>query len=85
MYLFLNNKDHFLLLQHVEYSNTLQKNASRTLRFLGFWIAIYWDLEKFIPIYDAEVYLFYDQLNRKFLEEDNDFLYIFTAHSTAMT
>lgn len=52
-----------------------------TLSFLGFWI----DLDKFIPVYDTEVYFFYNQLNRKFLGEDNDFLCIFTVHSLAMT
>lgn len=56
-----------------------------TLSFLGFWIAIYGDLDKFIPVYDTEVYFFHNQLNRKFLEEDNDFLCILTAHSPAMT
>lgn len=56
-----------------------------TLSFLGFWIAIYGDLDKFISVYDTEVYFFYNQLNRKFLGEDNDFLCIFTVHSPAMT
>lgn len=79
MHLFLKNKDPFGLPQHAEYLNTLRRNASITLSFLGFWIAIYGALDKFIPIYDIEVYFFYNQLNRNCLEEDNDF-FIFLQH-----